>query len=79
MVPSWSARVGDLCRKKGGSEEEKAERERMVLEAGQQEEAAYEAVQRLRKEGFRKVSSLCRNKEHLMHLCGRARVRSALP
>ena len=47
-----------LCRKRGGQEEEKAERERMVLEAGQREEAAFEAVQRLRKEGFRKVSTV---------------------
>ena len=46
------------CRKRGGQEEEKAERERMVLEAGQREEAAFEAVQRLRKEGFRKVSTV---------------------
>ena len=52
-------RVSVLCRKRGGQEEEKAERERMVLEAGQREEAAFEAVQRLRKEGFRKVSAVC--------------------
>ena len=47
-----------LCRKRGGQEEEKAERGRMVLEAGQREEAAFQAVQRLRKEGFRKVSGV---------------------
>ena len=47
-----------LCRKRGGQEEEKAERERMVLEAGQREDAAFQAVQRLRNEGFRKVSGV---------------------
>ena len=52
-------KLSELCRKRGGPEGEKAERERMVLEAGQQEEAALEAVQRLRKEGFRKVSAVC--------------------
>ncbi len=51
-------KASELCRKRGGQEEEKAEHERMVLEAGQREGAAYEAVQRLRKEGFRKVSAV---------------------
>ena len=51
-------KVSELCRRRGGPEEEKAERERIVVEAGQQEEAAFEAVQRLRKEGFRKVRSV---------------------
>ena len=58
MYACCSVKVGELCRKRGGPEGEKAERKRMVLEPGQREKAAFEAVQRLRKEGFRKVNTV---------------------
>jgi len=44
-----------LCRARGGPEAERAERERACSEEAAQERRNFEALQRMRSEGFRKV------------------------